>query len=170
MEERSEVLVQRLNEGVDNLNQLRTEFTSFLEKMEEASPEEAARAASEFSGLLGERLNALEPNLREAAEISEAVVSELEPPAAVKPVDLAQPFRSMIETIQNQAREPREGDVAATLKTVDVELKGLIVVQEDETRVVTPTISQAVDPAKLSTIRMSFGSVPVLRGAETQPE
>lgn len=168
MEERSEVLVQRLNESLDSLNQLREEFAGFLQRTEEASPEEVAGVAREYSSRLDERLGVLEANLKEAADLSEELV--VEPPPAVKPYDLAQPFRSMIETIQNQAREPQEGDVAATLKAVDVELKGLIVVEEDETRVVTPRISQAVDPAMLSTIRMSFGSIPVLRGAQTRPE
>ena len=77
-----------------------------------------------------------------------------------------------LETIQLDARRPAQGELATTLKSFDVELKGLIVVADNEARVVTPAPGTTVDPAQLSTIRMSFGSIPSLSvrdAASTDP-
>jgi gas vesicle protein len=173
MEERSEHLLQRLKEAVDDMNQLRETLTEFSQRIETAAPDEIASAAEDFSGRLNEILGTLQPDLEDAMSLSQELREQLESAGeqqAVKTDNLAQSFRSMIENIQNQARQRREGIAAATLKSVDVELKGLIVVEEDEARVITPTLSQAIDPATLSTIRMSFGSIPVLQTPEREPE
>jgi len=78
-------------------------------------------------------------------------------------------FRSLMDSIQNDARQPRDGEVATTLKSLDIELKGLIVVENNEARIAPPPPGSKVDPGLLSTIRMSFGTIPVLRQAAEPP-
>jgi hypothetical protein len=173
MDEDIEHLIQRLNETIDDVNQLREEVTRFPQTMETAAPAESASVARDFYGRMNEILEALEPKLRDALELSLELQERAETtaePQAVNADNIAESFRSMLETMQDQARRRQDGMAAATLKSMDVELKGLIVVEEDEARVITPTVSQAIDPATLSTIRMSFGSIPVLATAERQPE
>ncbi len=59
--------------------------------------------------------------------------------------------------------------MATILKNLDVEIKGLIVVQDNEARIATPTPDQAIDAGQLSTLRMSFNTIPVLRQPSQKP-
>jgi len=76
---------------------------------------------------------------------------------------LAKNFRSVIQTLQRELDEAETGDVGTIIKSMDVELKGLIVVENQEAKVVPPAPDQTVDANTLSTIRMSFASVPIQR-------
>ena len=60
------------------------------------------------------------------------------------------------------------GDVGTIIKSMDVELKGLIVVQDQQARVVPPSPDQPIDAGQLSTIKMSFASVPLQRAIERE--
>jgi hypothetical protein len=77
------------------------------------------------------------------------------------PLDLARSFRQVIETIQAEARGADE--VGVTIRTMDLEIKGLVEVAEKETSLVLPTAQAPVDPALLSTLRLSFRAVPTVR-------
>lgn len=105
--------------------------------------------------------------IAEAADLA-SQLGDLKPPGpatpgvSVRAEDIAKHFRTLVDTVQADARAPRAGELATTLKSFDVEIKGLIVVDDKEARVVTPTPDRAVDPGQLSTIRMSFASIPVL--------
>jgi hypothetical protein len=102
-------------------------------------------------------------HLKEAAALTGRLQQdESRKEAAIRPEDFAKRFRSLIDSIQVEARTGVAGEVATTLKSLDVELKGLIVVEKDDARLVTPSPAEPVDPGQLSTIRMSFGSIPVL--------
>jgi len=96
-------------------------------------------------------------------------------PGTEKPVraeDIAKHFRTLVQSVQLDARRPAQGEIATTLKSFDIEIKGLIVVEDNEARVVTPAPGSNVDPGQLSTIRMSFGSIPGLTvrdGTPTDP-
>lgn len=79
----------------------------------------------------------------------------------INPAELARHFRDLINLAQSDARNPKN-DVAVSLKSLDVELRGLIVVEKGETRLVTPTPSRLLDAGQLSTMRLKFGSVPLL--------
>ena len=85
----------------------------------------------------------------------------------IKPTELAGNFRTMIEKIQEESQQKATGESAATLKSLDVEVKALIIAQKGEAALVTPTPDKPLDPAQVSTIRMSFGTVPVIRAATT---
>ncbi len=125
------------------------------------------------------KMDALEAQQADALKEALAIAQELaasqpggddKTPPPVKAVDVAGQFRSLMDSIQSDARTPREGEVATTLKSLDIELKGLIVVQNNEAQIAPPPPGSKVDPGLLSTIRMSFGTIPVLRqAAETPP-
>jgi len=84
----------------------------------------------------------------------------------IKPTELAGNFRTMIEKIQEESQQKATGESAATLKSLDVEVKALIIAQKGSgARNTTP--DKPLDPAQVSTIRMSFGTVPVIRAATT---
>jgi hypothetical protein len=85
----------------------------------------------------------------------------------VEPIELARSFRAVIEEIQAEARESTVAGV--TIKTMDLEVKGLVEAAPGTTRLVLPSATAQVDPNALSTLRVSFGVVPALP-AEAQAE
>jgi hypothetical protein len=86
---------------------------------------------------------------------------------AVTPLNLAQSFRQVVESVQAQARAA-PGD-AATIQTLNVEVKGLVQVDASgETNLVLPQTGAALDPQTLSTLSISFAAVPRSAAAPTQ--
>jgi hypothetical protein len=85
----------------------------------------------------------------------------------VEPLELARSFRGVIEEIQAEARESEVAGV--TIKSMDLEVKGLVEAARGATRLVLPSPGAQVDANALSTLRVSFGVVPALE-AEPQPE
>jgi hypothetical protein len=77
---------------------------------------------------------------------------------SVTPVDLAQSFKQVVESVQAQARAAPGG--AATVQSLSVEVKGLVQVDSSgQTNLVLPQ-GGAVDPQTLSTLHMTFAAVP----------
>jgi hypothetical protein len=142
---------------IKNIEELRKVPMDILKKLEELENDQA-RALEEAMGLANEL----------AKDQPTPTPGDKEPPP-VKAGDVAGQFRSLMDSIQNDARQPRDGEVATTLKSLDVELKGLIVVENNEARIAPPPPGSKVDPGLLSTIRMSFGTIPVLRQAAEPP-
>jgi hypothetical protein len=88
-----------------------------------------------------------------------AAVSAAPPPA--KPGDLADSFRKVVDQIQSQAREQSTSGPATTIRTMDIEVKGLVnVAQDGSTVMVLPTLGTPIDPGNLSTLRVSFAAIP----------
>jgi hypothetical protein len=83
------------------------------------------------------------------------------------PTDIAKSFRAVIDEFHAETREAE--DVGVAIKTLDLEIKGLVEVDEQKTTLVLPTAGAAVDPTALSTLRISFGTVPVVP-AEAPPQ
>jgi hypothetical protein len=80
---------------------------------------------------------------------------------AVSPLDIAKSFKSVMDTIQAESRQAP--GISTTMKSLDIELKGLVQVQANQTAIVFPT--GAIDPstaAALSTMKASFTAVPVV--------
>ena len=160
--------LKRLIELMKNLMELGQRMLGlnqeFQKSLEKAKPEELRNLAGVFS----KRLDALSAEQQKATEESLGLAQQLasQPPAPevvpIRAEDVARQFRNLVDSIQLDARKPSLQQSATILKSLDVELKGLIVVDKDEARVVTPTPGRPVDPGQLSTIRMSFGAVPVL--------
>jgi hypothetical protein len=84
------------------------------------------------------------------------------------PVDLVQSFRTLIEQIQSEARGASE--VGVTIKSMDVEVKSLVEVDQNQTSLVLPSVKSGIDAGQLSTLRLSFGAVPTVQASsETEP-
>lgn len=173
MDKRIERLIELLKIAMERAQQLLDLNRQFQEAAGRAKPEELVKIVREYGRKSEEGLGVQQASLKEALTLAQQLGSDA-PPAgsgAVRAEDFAKHFRTLIDRMQLDARMPREGDVATTLKSLDVELKGMIVVEEDEARIITPSLSRVVDPGQLSTIRMSFGTIPVLPAASAdQPE
>jgi hypothetical protein len=88
-----------------------------------------------------------------------AAVSAAPPPT--KPGDLADSFRKVVDQIQSQARAQSASGPATTIRTMDIEVKGLVnVAQDGSTVMVLPTLGTPIDPGHLSTLRVSFAGIP----------
>jgi TolA-binding protein len=80
--------------------------------------------------------------------------------SSTAPGDLARSLRDVFDTIQSEARSAT--GVGVTVKSMDVEMKSLVEVSSaGVTGLVFPAAGAAVDPNTLSTLRMSFGAIPV---------
>lgn len=172
MDPRIERLIALLKASGDRAQQLAALLKQFTTEMERATNVDLAqRAAKNLQGALGRIVEQEQKDVAEAIEIARQL-GEATPgqPPTEKPVraeDIVKHFRTLVDTIQLEARRPAAGELATTLKSFDVELKGLVVVDDKEARVVTPTPGARLDPGQLSTIRMSFGSIPALTVRDT---
>ena len=169
MEESSDLVIQRMNELSNRIKSLQEANSDFRQEIEDSKvPVETGKR---FTERLEDELRYLSSSIEEILELlrGSGQAKARPEPQPIKTEDLAQHFRSVVDTIQLQSRQSQQGEVATIIKNLDVEIKGLIVVQENETRIVTPTLSQSIDPAQLSTIRMSFNTIPVLRTQSKQP-
>jgi hypothetical protein len=168
MDARVERLIGTLKVAQERWQQSAELTTTFLSGLNAATNVETAkRLAKTFQDRSGPLLEEERKAVTEAADLAQQL-GDLKPPdttrpdVAVRAEDIARHFRTLVDTVQLDARAPKAGELATTLKSFDVEIKGLIVVDDKEARVVTPTADRVVDPAQLSTIRMSFASIPVL--------
>jgi len=172
MRELIEQLSERLNSAIELLKGAQRARRPALRTLK--SPEASAKSVREANRDLArqaeETLNKLEAILSEASSLSQQIIA---PTAAteeaVRPEDLAGHFRSVVDNAQRDARQQASGEMSVSLKTLDIEVKGLIVVEQDEARVVTPTPARGLDAGQLSTIRMKFGAVPVLQPSDLGP-
>jgi len=88
-----------------------------------------------------------------------AAATSAPPPA--NPIALADSFKKVVDQIQAQARLQSASGPATTIKSMDIEVKGLVNVQADgSTVMVLPTLSSQIDANQLSTLRVSFAAVP----------
>ena len=83
------------------------------------------------------------------------------------PSDLAKSFRAVINEFHAEAREA--DDVGVAIKTLDLEVKGLVEVDEQKTTFVLPSAGTAVDPTVLSTMRVSFSTFPLVTAPAPAP-
>jgi hypothetical protein len=80
--------------------------------------------------------------------------------SSATPLNLATSFKGVIDAIQAEARQTP--GVATTVKSMDIEVKGLVQVSSDKaTQLVLPAVGSTIDPNALSTLRISFGAIPV---------
>ena len=79
--------------------------------------------------------------------------------SSATPLNLATSFKGVMDAIQAEARQTP--GVATTVKSMDLEVKGLVQVSEKVTAMVLPAVGSVIDPNALSTLRISFGAIPV---------
>jgi hypothetical protein len=175
MDQRIERLIALFEGSSTRAEKLTSLLKQLNTAMEKATSVDAARAAAKnlqtgLAPLIEEEQKSASEGIDLAKQLGDAPPTTDDKP--VRAEDIASHFRTLVETVQLDARRPRAGELATTLKSFDVEIKGLIVVDDKEARVVTPTAGVAIDPGRLSTIRMSFGSIPALttrEPASTEP-
>jgi hypothetical protein len=164
MDQRVTTLIEQLKQAVEQNDQLRKMLGAFQERAAQTDgfdqlqslvkefDQEAGRLVDEHAGTLGESLKVAEDLGQETGETP-----------AIPPSALVDQIRTMIDNVHEDARRGRDSESASTLRSVDVELKGLIVVEQDQAQIVPPHPERPIDPGQLSTIRMSFGAIPVAR-------
>ena len=106
----------------------------------------------------------------QAQEIADlkAKLAQINTVSTATPLNLATAFKTVIDTIQAQARQTP--GVATTIKSMDIEVKGLVQVKDDQTTtLVLPAAGAPIDPHALSTLRVSFGAIPVAAPAAAAP-
>lgn len=81
-------------------------------------------------------------------------------PPKMQPIELARSFKNVVDQIQQDARQT-SGVAATTIKSMAIEIKGLVNVDGANPVMVLPTPGSAIDPGQLSTLQISFGAVPV---------
>jgi hypothetical protein len=86
----------------------------------------------------------------------------------ISPEDLATQFRSVVQKVQQEAEQGVTADSAVIMKSMEIEVKGLVMAREGKPTIVTASPDKPLDPGDVSTIRMSFGTVPVIRQAVTE--
>ena len=136
-----------------------------------------AKAKAQISGLVRQLREGLQKMENERNELkaqvsqhaaSKAALASNVPPApanggtttAATPLDLAKSFRNVIDAIQTEARQSQ--GVATTIKDMDIEIRGLVQVNDDKTTTfVLPNAGSPIDANSLSTLRVSFGAIPV---------
>ncbi|SRR6266566_5986642 len=163
MDESIQLIIQRMNELSKRIKSLQEAGKKFLEEI--AVSKEPVDTGKKFAENLEGELNTSSQSIEEVLKLLQGLGPKPQP---IKTEDLAQHFRSVVDSIQ-QSRPPQQGEVATILKNLDVEIKGLIVVQDNEARIATPTPDQAIDAGQLSTLRMSFNTIPVLRQPSQKP-
>jgi predicted flap endonuclease-1-like 5' DNA nuclease len=80
---------------------------------------------------------------------------------------LAQSFSGVLAELQAQATTPSPTGIAAALRSIDVEVKGFVNVQDKAPQVIVPQPGETLDANMLSSVRMSFVSVPAPVPART---
>jgi hypothetical protein len=88
--------------------------------------------------------------------------AQIDDTKGVLPLDIARQFKTVVDTVQSDLAA-QTGAVGTALRGFDVELKGIVVVDNSQTRVMLPPPTEKLEAHQVSTFRMSFGAVPLVR-------
>jgi len=75
---------------------------------------------------------------------------------------ISQSVKGILENLQANTLAPSATGTAATLRSIDLNLKGFVQLQDNAVHIVAPQPSERVDPNILSELKMSFVTVPTL--------
>ena len=146
------------------VEELMAEIAAIREK---AEPETRAalakfeRQLKAFGAANEKELAARDKQIAEKDKLIEELKGQQESQVTrASPSDIAKSFRAVIDEFHAEAREA--DDVGVAIKALDLEIKGLVEVEERKTTLVLPTAGAAVDPTALSTLRVSFATVPII--------
>jgi hypothetical protein len=126
------------------------------------------------------RIKELEAQLAAHRTQSEAAIAELKaqlarataPRSAVAITSITTSFGNLLEQSQLQASERAKQGVAATLQSLDIELRGFVELQGNAAHIVLPRPEEKVAPESLSVVKMTFTTIPPTGTAphqDTQP-
>ena len=98
-------------------------------------------------------------------ELNKRLAGLVQPPPTANTIDLATSLKGVFDAIQQQARQQAEGGAATTIRSMDFSIKTQVTVQPDstgkfQTVLRLPTPEAPIDPDQLSTLSLSFGSIP----------
>ncbi|MBM3679005.1 MAG: hypothetical protein FJW96_14180 [Actinobacteria bacterium] len=158
-------LIERLEAAVAETDRLQTVLGEHVDRALRLDGLDQTRASvKELGADVGRQLKSHARTISESRKLAnELAQAPGEPPPAISPDAIVDQIRTMIDNVHEDVRKGREGETASTLRSVEVELKGLIVVDREKAQIVPPQPDRPIDPGQLSTIRMSFGAVPVAR-------
>ncbi len=163
-------LMDYLKDIEGRINRLDRQSAAFSEKLKDTdiSADQLREIASSFTDEVNEVDENVRTNLKEALALIDELDLQQPEPEVIRPNDLANQFRSVLDSARSEAQKTA-AESAAIIKSMDVELKGLVVVQAQEAGLVLPAPRQHIDPGQLSTIRMSFASIPIIPKEVKQP-
>jgi hypothetical protein len=148
------------------LEELIKQLEAIMKKAEPPTRDALTRFEQQLKAFGDERDGELEGKDKEIAELK-SQLGGADQVTRASPSDIAKSFRAVMDEFHTEAREAE--DVGVAIKTLDLEVKGLVEVDEQKTTLVLPSAGAAVDPTALSTFRVSFAAVPAV-AAEAPPE
>lgn len=158
------------------VERLQAEIAGF--QMDAGKPRSSARYSVLLCSDMAETIDKGISNIEEALTAAMSLLPSLDespqqtrPSEWIKADDLVNRFRSLVNLIQRGARsQQQEGEMGVTMQSLYVEMKGFITLQQNQARITTPTLTQTTDPGLLSTIRMEFAAIPVVRSSRVETE
>lgn len=150
------------------LAQVSTDLRAFLQEQEDArnklvdSLHQSEASVADLTGKVADLTGQVSAQAKQVADLTRRLEAATAGSSANSstPLGLATSFKQVIDSIQSEARSAP--GVATTVKSLDIEIKGLVQVNADNTTVmVLPAEKSAIDPNSLSTLRVTFGAIPV---------
>ena len=148
------------------LEELLTQLGAIMKRAEPPTRDALTKFEQQLRAYGEEQDREIEAKEKEIADLK-AQLGGADQVTRASPSDIAKSFRAVMDEFHTEAREAE--DVGVAIKTLDLELKGLVEVDEQRTTLVLPSAGAAVDPTALSTFRVSFAAVPALP-TEVTPE
>jgi len=159
--------IEQLNAQKGNLIQALTDLKTHVTDQDNEINDLSQQVSASQSTLVG--LKAKSDSLEQQVFSQQATIDRLNAKlaaaaAAPAPADataLANSFRKVVDQIQSAARLQSASGPATTIKSMDIEVKGLVSVQSDgSTGLVLPSLTSVIDGSQLSTLRVSYAAVP----------
>jgi hypothetical protein len=148
------------------VEELLKQLEAIMKRAEPPTRDALTKFAQQLKAYGEERDRESEAKDKEIAELK-AKLGGADQVTRASPSDIAKSFRAVMDEFHTEAREA--DDVGVAIKTLDLEVKGLVEVDEQRTTFVLPSTGAAVDATALSTFRVSFAAVPAVP-AEVAPE
>lgn len=135
--------------------------------MESQSPDPKQNRVTELEAELKRLMTQIRELERERTTLQEQVeklTGDLKKSRAELPQfpleSLTSSFKALLENTQAEALKATPSGTAGVLRSIDVELKGFVNVQDAQTQFVVPKAGEAVDAQSLSLLKLSFVTVP----------
>jgi hypothetical protein len=124
---------------------------------------DATNKAKEYTAAINAELDAQKKLLTEVKTLVDRIQqAQIDDTKGVTPLDITRQLKSVVDSVQTDLAA-QAGSVGTVLRGFDVELKGIVVVENSETRVVLPPPTEKLEAHQVSTFKMSFGTVPLVR-------
>ncbi|MBL8190723.1 MAG: hypothetical protein JNK38_22080 [Acidobacteria bacterium] len=174
MKEITQQLIEQLREALAALEPVQTSNKAFRQALRDAKPRtrQALESGHSFQQQAEQHLAELETKVTNAVSLAASLVdarAAADTVNTIKTGDLVGNFRSVIDSIQRQARDPEQGEAGVTLQSLDVDVRGFIALEQNEARIITPTLNRTEEAGQLSTIRLVFGTIPVVQAEQESP-